>query len=285
MTMPTYIPVHAATQDVTRLTNWSPFGPATPNLIIHDYSDFSTMFSAFQSGQVDITDWPIQPPSITSFCTNPDIWCSPSEPELGIFQLDVNNHAPFLGQTMQAVRPSLVGSVSNIVSNPSNACANGLGQLTLSVANVENNTQPFKDPLNTITMSNQPSRNPSVTVSDSGGSSSTGTYRFPCMLAGTYLLSSTMVTGNATTGTHLGCGSVTGCTLAIPPGSSGLGSTVSATWNVVWNSPSTLTTTAAMPNIMKLLLTWLTSQSSSSMTRSFKAARPVTTSCWLQPSS
>src|SRR5712664_2975442 len=254
MTMPTHIQVHAATSQIqTILTHWSPFGPATPNMVITDYSDFTTMFTAFQAGQIDITDWPIQAPDVTSFCSNPDIWCSQSEPELGIFQLDVNNHAPFLGQAMEIARPSLVGSVTNAVSSPTSACAGGLGQLTLSVVNVENNTQPFKDSLNTVTISNQPSGSPSVKVNDNGGASPTGSYKFPCILAGTYLLSSTMVTGNATTGTHLGCGSVTGCTVAIPPGSSGLGAAISATWNVVWNSPSTMTPTAAMPSIMKAL--------------------------------
>jgi ABC-type transport system substrate-binding protein len=222
-------------------------------MVITDYSDFSTMFSAFQSGQVDITDWPVQPPDITSFCANPDMWCSQSEPELGIFQLDVNNHAPFLGQAMEIARPSLVGSMTNAVSSPTSACAGGLGQLTLSVVNVENNTQPFKDSLNTVTISNQPSGSPSVKVNDNGGASPTGSYKFPCILAGTYLLTSTMVTGNATTGTHLGCSSVTGCTVAISPGSGGLGAAVSATWNVVWNSPSTLTPTAASSNIMKAI--------------------------------
>lgn len=253
MAMPTNVQVHALTQDVTRPTSWSPFGPATPNLRIFDYSDFGTMFTAFLSGQVDITDWPVQAPDIPSICNNPDMWCTAPEPGLDIFQLDVNNRAPFLGQSMEVARPSLVGSVSGIVSTISNACANGLGQLTLSVVNAENNTQPFKDPLNFITISNQPSRTPSVTVSDSGGSSPTGIYKFPCILAGTYLLTSTIVTGNATTGTHLGCGSETGCTLTIPPGSSGLGATISATWNVVWSSPSTITPAAASPNIMKAL--------------------------------
>src|SRR2546425_7949802 len=80
---------------------------------------------------------------------------------------------------MQAARPSLAGSVSNTVSNTGNACVNGLGQLTLSVVNIENNTQPFKDSLNTITISNQPSRNPSVTVSDSGGAKTTATNKIP----------------------------------------------------------------------------------------------------------
>jgi len=204
------------------------------------------MFTAFQNGQVDITDWPIQAPDLNTFCPNVDIWCSSPQPEFGIFQADINNHAPFLGQIMETSRPALVGSVTTTVASA--GCAVGFGQMTLNVVNIENNTQPFKDSLNTITISNQPSGSPNATVSDSGGSSPTGTYKFPCILAGTYLLSSTMVTGNATTGTHLGCGAIAGCTISIPSNLA-----ASTTWNVVWNSPSTLTPTATFPNIMKAL--------------------------------
>jgi len=253
MSMPTSVSVHAITQSSTQKTSWSPFGPATPNLIIHDYSDFNTMFTAFSNGQIDVTDWPIRAPDLASFCANTDIWCSSQDPEFGIFQLDINNHAPFLGKTMETTRPSLVGSVTNVASGSSNACSAGNGQLTLNVVNLENNTQTFKDSLNSIAIANQPSGTPSIAANDQGGSSPTGTYKFPCILPGTYLISGTITTGNATTGTHLGCGLAAGCTVTIPAGSGGLGGTVSATWNVVWNSPSTLTTTAAFPSIIAAL--------------------------------
>src|SRR3989442_6618329 len=62
-----------------------------------------------------------------------------------------------------------------------------------------------------------------------------------------------MVTGNATSGAHLGCGVAAGCTVEIPPGTAPNGGTVSATWNVVWNSPSTNTPTAAAANIWKAI--------------------------------
>jgi len=253
MSMPTYVQVHGVTQNPTQKTSWSPFGPATPNLVIHDYSDFTTMFTAFANGQIDITDWPIQAPDRSNFCNNADIWCSAQDPEFGIFQLDVNNHAPFLGKAMQTARPSLVGSVANVVSGTSSACATGNGQLTLNVVNIENNTQPFKDSLNAITIINQPSGTPSTFANDLGGSAPTGSYRFQCILAGVYQLSGTMITGNSTSGTHLGCGVIAGCTVVVPAGTGTQGGTVSASWNVVWNSPGTLTPTAAMPNIMKAI--------------------------------
>ena len=251
--MPTYIQVHGVNQNPAQKTSWSPFGPATPNLIIHDYSDFNTMFTAFSNGQIDITDWPIRAPDLNSFCSNVDIWCSSPDPEFGIFQADINNHAPFLGKTMEIARPSLVGSLTNVVSGSSSACSNGNGQLTLNVVNIENNTQTFKDSLNTITIGNQPSGTPSTAVTDQGGSNPNGIYKFPCILSGVYELSGTMITGNATSGAHLGCGVAAGCTVVIPAGSSPNGGTVSATWNVVWNSPSTLTPTAVFPNIMKAI--------------------------------
>src|SRR2546427_4037343 len=254
MVMPTYVKVHAVTQNPASPTAWSPFGPATPILLMHDYSDSSIMFNAFASGQVDITDWPIRASDLGPFCTSSDIWCSAPDPELGVSQLDVNNHAPFMGQTMETTRPTLVGSVTNVVLGSSSACANGSGQLTLNVVNVENNTQPFKDSSNTIGIANQPSGTPaSPPTNDQGGSTPTGTYVFPCFLAGTYLITGTMVTGNATSGTRLGCGVLAGCTVAISPGTPPNGGTVSATWNVVWNSPSTLTPTAGMLNIQKAL--------------------------------
>src|SRR3989442_603078 len=253
MSMPTYIQVHGVNQNPAQKTSWSPFGPATPNLIIHDYSDFNTMFTAFSNGQIDITDWPIRAPDLNSFCSNVDIWCSSPDPEFGIFQADINNHAPFLGKTMEVARPSLVGSLTNVVSRSSSACSNGNGQLTLNVVNIENNTQTFKDSLNTITIGNQPSGTPSTAVTDQGGLNPTGIYKFPCILSGVYELSGTMITGNAKSGAHLGCGVSAGCTVVIPAGCSRNGGTVSATWNVVWKSPSTLTPTAVFPNIMKAI--------------------------------
>src|SRR3989449_10820125 len=254
MVMPTYVKVHAVTQNPASPTAWSPFGPATPILLMHDYSDSSIMFNAFASGQVDITDWPIRASDLGPFCTSSDIWCSAPDPELGVSQLDVNNHAPFMGQTMETTRPTLVGSVTNVVLGSSSACANGSGQLTLNVVNVENNTQPFKDSSNTIGIANQPSGTPaSPPTNDQGGSTPTGTYVFPSFLAGTYLITGSIVVGNSTSGTHLGCGAAAGCTVVIPAGSGGLGGTVSATWNVVWNSPSTLTPSTAMPNILKAI--------------------------------
>src|SRR5713101_6507099 len=71
----TYTNVRAV--DQSGPTPWSPFGPQTPQLIIHFYSDFGAMFSAFAGGQIDITDWPIETSSdFTAFCGNADMFCT-----------------------------------------------------------------------------------------------------------------------------------------------------------------------------------------------------------------
>src|SRR2546427_5559213 len=82
----TYLPsMHALNQaSATSWSPWSPFGPQESTLIYYAQSDPSTMFNAFQSGQLDITDWPI-PPSNLPISTNPDFYVTSPTSSLGIY--------------------------------------------------------------------------------------------------------------------------------------------------------------------------------------------------------
>jgi len=187
------------------------------------------MFNAFAGGQIDITDWPLQSPSdVTSLCANQDIYCTRPQAELIIFHLDINHRQPFLGVSLQANRtilpPSIVLPVTTGVG-----CTTGFGQLTIQLRNQEQGNAVVLDPLNKLTIANQPSGSPSATVSDSGGSNPTGTYTFPCILAGNYKITSSIYGTNSP------------CTTTTPTSCVAIGSSqsITATFQANWNSPST----------------------------------------------
>ncbi|MBO0888440.1 hypothetical protein J2P12_05000, partial [Candidatus Bathyarchaeota archaeon] len=115
------------------------------------------------------------------------------------------------------------------------SCGTGFGQLTIHLVNQEDNNSTILDVFNKLTIANQPSGAPSATVSDQGGATPTGTYIFPCILAGTYKVSSSIY------------GSTSPCTITIPTScvSINSGQYVSATFLVDWNSPSTKKPTQA----------------------------------------
>lgn len=208
-------------------TPWSPFGPQEKKLIITDYGDLPGLQSAFQNGQIDITDFPLEVAS-TSSCINANFFCTSPTSEFGIFQLDINHRIPFLGISLQENRsappPSLVLPVT---TGP--GCSAGFGQLIVQLRNQEQGNAVILDSLNKLTISNQPSGSPSATVGDSGGVNPTDTYAFPCILAGTYAISSSVYNSNSS------CSSVTP-TICVSVGG---GQTVTATLLVDWNSPST----------------------------------------------
>ncbi|HEX4922288.1 MAG TPA: ABC transporter substrate-binding protein, partial [Candidatus Bathyarchaeia archaeon] len=56
----------------------------------------------------------------------------------------------------------------------------------------------------TLTVANSPSLSPSVTVSDAGGATPTGTYNVPCQIAGTYQITSNIYAGLVLVRTHGG---------------------------------------------------------------------------------
>jgi hypothetical protein len=100
---------YAVTQ--TGLTPWLPYGPFAQRLNITVYGDFTPMFGAFVAGQVDITDWPIQPfdqdcvANPACFQNNPDFLVTSGALEASIYQLDINHHASIAGISQQENNP------------------------------------------------------------------------------------------------------------------------------------------------------------------------------------
>jgi len=184
--------VHGVTQ--AGPTTWSPFGPRMTTMLITSYADFNTMFTNFQSGQVDITDWPVPPGLLASYGSNPDFFLSSKTPEFGIFQLDINHHAPFMGimglQNRTVTAPGIIGSVVTV-----SGCSSGFGRLNVVLKNYENSTSVVKDSGNIVG-----ALGPQLySVPDNGGSNPIGVYSVPgpttCMLAGNYNITSTVYSG------------------------------------------------------------------------------------------
>ncbi len=216
MTLPgTYTSVRAVNQSGP--TPWSPFGPQTPQLIIHFYSDFDAMFRAFAAGSVDITDWPIQSSTdFNSFCGNADMFCSSAQAEFGGFMAEINGHPKFMGTALRAPRTTIPASFT--AGTTSAACAVGSGSLTITLRNQEAGATVI-DANNTLTATHT-SGFPSATIRDLGDPNApSGTYQTPCLLAGTYNLR-TSIYGGTTTATI----------------SSNLNT--AGTFNVNWNSVS-----------------------------------------------
>ncbi|HYY91554.1 MAG TPA: hypothetical protein VE955_06150, partial [Candidatus Dormibacteraeota bacterium] len=160
---------------------------------------------------------------------NPDFFCTSPTGELLLFDLEINHFTSFLGVPMQSARARPQPTVVFPVSSGSSSCGTGFGQLTVHLQNQEQNNSTVLDSLNRLTTANQPSGAPSITVADSGGSNPTGAYVFPCILAGTYKISSSIYDSNSTCSTI----APTSCV------SVGSGQSVTATFRVDWNSPST----------------------------------------------
>src|SRR6267378_2196123 len=177
MTLPgSYTNVRAVNQNGP--TSWSPFGPQTPQLIIHFYSDFGVMFSAFAGGQIDITDWPIQTSTDhTNFCGNADMFCSASQGEFGGFMVEINSHPKFMGTALRLPRTTLPASFT--AGTTSSACAVGSGSLTITLRNQEAGAT-VTDANNTLTVTHT-SGFPSATMRDLGDPlAPSGQYRTPC---------------------------------------------------------------------------------------------------------
>jgi ABC-type transport system substrate-binding protein len=131
-------PAHAFTQSGP--SRWSAYGPQMNNLIISVYSDFTTMFNAFVSGQIDITDWPIQPANLGTggFCdnnANPDYFCTSQTSDYGIFQLDINHHPSFMGKSLTQTRTTSPPNIASSTVDPTPVCTTGHGQLNVVLQN------------------------------------------------------------------------------------------------------------------------------------------------------
>ena len=120
------IPVHAV---LGSGNYWSAYGPRTDNLLYKVYNDFSGVFTDFNSGQLDITDWPIQPADLAGFINNPDFFVTPKIGNYGIFQLDMNHQDPFLSLGLQVPRSTTGGT--NPATTGSPGFAPGTPSLTI----------------------------------------------------------------------------------------------------------------------------------------------------------
>ena len=129
MVFPSTIPrAHALVSNGTNY--WSAYGPNTDNLLYTVYQDFANMFTAFNSGQLDITDWPIQPGDLANYIGNPDFFVTPKLGDFGIFQLDINHQSPFLNIALQVARSTTGGTTPGTTGSP--AFAPGTSTLTIT---------------------------------------------------------------------------------------------------------------------------------------------------------
>src|SRR3989442_3582327 len=170
---------------------WAGYGPSTDNLLYTVYIDFSSMFTAFTAGQLDYSDWPVQPGDLANFIGNPDFFvtCTLSggtcggEAEFGTFQLDMNHGDPLLGvgtvdgwQTARVTgTPAVVAVTTGGVCSP--ACAPSTFQLTIQLQNLEEGNAAILDSNNIVQAWVTGTPRPSLTsgTHDSGGASPTGT--------------------------------------------------------------------------------------------------------------
>jgi hypothetical protein len=215
----------------TDITPWSPFGPRVTTLIDTVQFDINSEQNLLQSGGLDIMDAPLQPSAIQTFPTNPDIFVSDPQAQLFVFDLQINNHAPFLGVVGEVNRtivpPGIIGTPTRVPG-----CSTGFGRLVVNLVNQEERNTPVKDSLNLLTVTGPQT----FAVTDSGGSAPNGTYVVPtsstCLLAGTYTLSSTVYAGSDLL--FVGSGQI-----------------ITLTFGINYNSPSTVKPTLASIEIRR----------------------------------
>jgi hypothetical protein len=228
--------VHAVDQLVVP-TTWSPFGPATDTLIMQFYSDFSTTFSHFQTGEIDITDWPAFNTNIlcnlpatdpTCYHTNSDMFLGAQQSEYGIFQLDINKHSGLFG--VPELTSRVIPTASLGTPTTATGCSTGFGSLTVTLFNTETGKVVTQDSsslssLNNITISGAQT----FTTMDQGARATgvaNGVYVFPCTTQGSYVVSNS-VFANCVPATPAPC------TINLAGGT-----TSSVQFNSAWNSPS-----------------------------------------------
>jgi len=160
------------------------------NLLITDYADFNTMFQNFNTGQMDITDWPLDPSHLNTFSTNPDMYITAQQDEFGIFELDINHRLPLFGIAQQTPRAIIAATFTTTTSSA--ACSVGFGTINVQLFNREGGFDPqtgasialnslVKDKFNRVTLQEFPLGAPvQGPVTDSSAS---GTYSFPCIAA------------------------------------------------------------------------------------------------------
>ena len=213
---------------------WSPYGPREKNLTITVYSDLTSEFNAYLNGKIDIPDSGLFA-SQQNVCNNSDVFCTSPQTAYSLFDLEINHNFSFLGAAFQADRQTTPPSLVLPASVTTSSCSTGFGQLTIKLENQEVGNAAILDSLNRLTISSQPVGTFSNTVADSGGSQPTGTYIFPCIVAGTYKITSSEydVTAPCSTTAPTSCINI------------GNGQSVATTLLANWNSLSTKQPTIA----------------------------------------
>lgn len=224
------------------------------------FSDFTGVFTAFQSGQVDITDFPVSPVDLSSFINNPDFFVTPKHPVSDIFELDMNHQDPFLGMSWQVPRgtngpgatPATTGSPAFAPGTPTLVVTNGVScsscptnafQLRINLTNIEEGSASIRDPNNLVTATIGGTSLPFVSKGDDGGATPTGAYTLLLpSVPSSYIISTTIYTGSATIFT-------TGTTQPI----CSTGQLCTAVLKVNYNSPSTQKPSVAGIDISRAL--------------------------------
>jgi hypothetical protein len=184
MVFPSNLPrVHAVLSNGNNY--WSAFGPNVDNLLYKVYNDFTGMFADFTSGQLDYTDWPVQPGDLSSFISNPDFFVLTKQPGGGIFQLDFNHMDSLFGhvtagtgvdvwQTARATGTPALVSISTVACGA--ACPANTFQLIIQLQNLEEANAAIKDASNLVSATISGISSPTATKGDDGGPAPTGTY-------------------------------------------------------------------------------------------------------------
>ncbi len=243
MGLPTTIPgilriprVYAAPQTGST-SSWSPFGPREDQVNYTVYSNFQSVFTAFEAGQIDSVDWEIpkaklctNPAIATCYPVNPDFFVTAPQNEFSTFQLDLNHQAgaPFLGKVMAVARTttsaaSCIGTVNiaptcatppvgpgtpslTLVSTAAGGDATHF-QLVINLVNIEEGGPPIIDQANMVTATVVGQASPSVVKADDANPNPSGIYTLPLLTAAagiSYFIATTAYGGSvalATTGT------------------------------------------------------------------------------------
>ena len=223
MVLPSTLPrVHAVLSNGNNY--WSAYGPNANSLLYKVYNDFTAMFTDFNTGGIDITDWPVQPGDLGSFISNPDFFVTTGQGEFGIDQVDYNHQDPFLGVAWQTSRttgtPSLV--INSLVANQ----PAGSFQLIVNLKNIEEGGAAITDVNNLVTATISGQTLPTATAS---GPSGTYTLSVLSSVPVSYSIATTIYSGAVTMFTS-------GGTQPVCPATN----TCTATLSVNYNSGSTL---------------------------------------------
>jgi hypothetical protein len=202
--------VHAVTQSAPTL--FQPFGPFSNSTIFTDYGDFTPMFTAFESGQVDLTDWPIFKSALASDQANANMFVTSQQLEYGIFQQDIQGHWSLLGVNQLATRTTTAPGLQGSPVFATGDCAGaGIAHIKISLVNLETGSSVIADPNNQVLLN---------FAKDGSTFGATGLYDFGCVVLST-LASNTVEPVSASVYSGIGslnlvnaaCSGATGCTV------------------------------------------------------------------------